>query len=412
MTAPLIELKNVTKRFGNHTVLDRLNLTVFEGDITTIIGKSGGGKSVLLKHIIGLLRPDEGDILINNKPFKEMTRKEQTQFKRQTSYMFQNNALFDSLTVFENIALPLREKTRMREDAIKSKVMAKIDQMELSHEVIHKYPSQISGGMQKRVALARALITEPKIIFFDEPTTGLDPLRKNAVLGMISHYQKKIGFTALLVSHDIPDVFFISNRVAIIDNGRIIFQGKPIELEQSENPVVHDFIRGQINLKDDLTGLNTKQEVMDLLIQEMDRANRLQANFPVIMFTIDNMTQINKHVGYITAQRIVQCLSTLLKEHFGAAGTSARFSQNEILMVLPHTDIKEAEKDLNELAVDLQKQEIFQAKSYPKACLSFSVSAGLSEAKQGTDTDSLIGQALSNQKIIAHVECIKQGETA
>ncbi|MFO8241384.1 MAG: diguanylate cyclase, partial [Dissulfuribacterales bacterium] len=154
------------------------------------------------------------------------------------------------------------------------------------------------------------------------------------------------------------------------------------------------------------------QEVMDLLIQEMDRANRLQANFPVIMFTIDNMTQINKHVGYITAQRIVQCLSTLLKEHFGAAGTSARFSQNEILMVLPHTDIKEAEKDLNELAVDLQKQEIFQAKSYPKACLSFSVSAGLSEAKQGTDTDSLIGQALSNQKIIAHVECIKQGETA
>jgi phospholipid/cholesterol/gamma-HCH transport system ATP-binding protein len=411
VNAPLIELKNVTKRFGTRTILNKLNLTILGGDITTIIGKSGGGKSVLLKHIIGLLKPDEGEILINGKQLKDMTRNERTLFKRQASYMFQNNALFDSLKVFENIALPLREKTRLREDAIKSKVLAKIDQMELS-EVTYKYPSQISGGMQKRVALARALVTEPKIIFFDEPTTGLDPLRKNAVLGMIAHHQKKIGFTAVLVSHDIPDVFFISNRVAIIDKGQIPFQGTPIELEQSENPVVQEFIRGQTNLKDELTGLNTKQDVRDMLIQEMDRANRLQESFPVIMFTIDNIEQINKHIGYITAQRIVQCLGTLLKNHFDATGTSARYSQNEILMVLPHTDLKEAKQVLDELAIDLQKQEIFQAKSYPKACLSFSILAGLAEAGPGMDLDSLIGQALSHQKIIAHVECIKHGETA
>jgi phospholipid/cholesterol/gamma-HCH transport system ATP-binding protein len=411
VNAPLIELKNVTKRFGTRTILNKLNLTILGGDITTIIGKSGGGKSVLLKHIIGLLKPDEGEILINGKHLKDMTRNERTLFKRQASYMFQNNALFDSLTVFENIALPLREKTRLREDAIKNKVLAKIDQMELS-EVTYKYPSQISGGMQKRVALARALVTEPKIIFFDEPTTGLDPLRKNAVLGMIAHHQKKIGFTAVLVSHDIPDVFFISNRVAIIDKGQISFQGTPIELEQSENPVVQEFIKGQTNLKDELTGLNTKQDVKDMLIQEMDRANRLQESFPVIMFTIDNIEQINKHIGYITAQRIVQCLGTLLKNHFDATGTSARYSQNEILMVLPHTDLKEAKQVLDELAIDLQKQEIFQAKSYPKACLSFSVLAGLAEAGPGIDLDSLIGQALSHQKIIAHVECIKHGETA
>jgi phospholipid/cholesterol/gamma-HCH transport system ATP-binding protein len=411
VNAPLIELKNVTKRFGTRTILNKLNLTILGGDITTIIGKSGGGKSVLLKHIIGLLKPDEGEILINGKHLKDMTRNERTLFKRQASYMFQNNALFDSLTVFENIALPLREKTRLREDAIKNKVLAKIDQMELS-EVTYKYPSQISGGMQKRVALARALVTEPKIIFFDEPTTGLDPLRKNAVLGMIAHHQKKIGFTAVLVSHDIPDVFFISNRVAIIDKGQISFQGTPIELEQSENPVVQEFIKGQTNLKDELTGLNTKQDVKDMLIQEMDRANRLQESFPVIMFTIDNIEQINKHIGYITAQRIVQCLGTLLKNHFDATGTSARYSQNEILMVLPHTDLKEAKQVLDELAIDLQKQEIFQAKSYPKACLSFSILAGLAEAGPGMDLDSLIGQALSHQKIIAHVECIKHGETA
>jgi phospholipid/cholesterol/gamma-HCH transport system ATP-binding protein len=407
---PLIELRDVTKRFGSRTVLDRVNLTIFEGDITTIIGKSGGGKSVLLKHIIGLLRPDDGEILINGRPLKDMTRKERKSFKQQVSYMFQNNALFDSLTVFENIALPLREKTRLDEDTIRSRVLAQIDQMELS-EVTYRYPSQISGGMQKRVALARALVTEPKIILFDEPTTGLDPLRKNAVLGLIAYYQKKIGFTAVLVSHDIPDIFFISNRVAIIDSCRIPFQGAPIELEQSENQVVQEFIKGQTNLKDELTGLNTRQDVREMLIQEMERADRLNESFPVIMFTIDNLEQIDKHVGYIAAQRIVQCLGTLLKDRFDSTGTSARYSQNEILLVLPHTDLKEAKQVLDELAIDLQKQEIFQAKSYPKACLDFSISAGLAKAGPGMNLDSLIEQALSHQKIIAHLECIKHGET-
>ncbi|MEA3385501.1 MAG: ATP-binding cassette domain-containing protein [Thermodesulfobacteriota bacterium] len=411
MTAPLIELKNVTKRFGEKTVLDRVNLTIFEGDITTIIGKSGEGKSVLLKHIIGLLRPDEGEILFNGKQLKGLARKEQKSFKQQISYMFQNNALFDSLTVFENIALPLREKTRLDEDAIKSKVLAQIDRMELS-EVTDKYPSQISGGMQKRVALARALVSEPKIILFDEPTAGLDPLRKNVVLSMIAHHQKKIRFTAILVSHDIPDVLFISNRVAIIDSCRIPFQGTPMELEQSENPVVQQFIKGQASLKDELTGLNTKLDIENMLIQEMRRPDRLQETFSIVMFTIENLEQINEHVGHIAAQQIIQCLGTLIKDHFDTADTSARYSQNEILMILPHTGLKKAKQVLDELATDLQKQEIFQTKSYPKACFSFSILAGLAEAGPGMDMDSLIGQALSHQKIIAYLECMKHGGTA
>ena len=411
MTVPLIELKNVTKRFGSRTVLDRVNLTIFEGDITTIIGKSGVGKSVLLKHIIGLLKPDEGEILFNGKQLKGMTRKERKSFKRQISYMFQNNALFDSLTVFENIAMPLREKTRLDEDAIRIKVLAQIDRMELSG-VTDKYPSQISGGMQKRVALARALVTEPKIILFDEPTAGLDPLRKNVVLSMIAHYQKKIRFTAILVSHDIPDVLFISNRVAIIDSCRIPFQGTPMELEQSENPVVQQFIKGQASLKDELTGLNTKRDIKKMFIREMGRPDRLQESFPVVMFTIDNLEQINEHIGHIAAQQIIQCLGTLIKDHFDTADTSARYSQNEILTVLPHTGPKEAKQVLDELATDLQKQEIFQAKSYPKACFSFSILAGLAEAGPGMDLDYLTGQALSHQKIIAHLECIKHGGTA
>jgi phospholipid/cholesterol/gamma-HCH transport system ATP-binding protein len=324
--------------------------------------------------------------------------------------MFQNNALFDSLTVFENIALPLREKTRLDEDTIRIKVMAQIDRMELS-EVTYKYPSQISGGMQKRVALARALVSEPKIILFDEPTAGLDPLRKNVVLSMIAHYQKKIRFTAILVSHDIPDVLFISNRVAIIDSCRIPFQGTPMELEQSENPVVQQFIKGQASLKDELTGLNTKQNIKKMFIREMGRVNRLHESFPVVMFTIDNLEQINEHIGHIAAQQIIQCLGTLIKDHFDTADTSARYSQNEILMLLPHTGLNKAKQVLDELATDLQKQEIFQAKSYPKTCFSFSILAGLAEAGHGMDLDSLIGQALSHQKIIAHIECIKHGET-
>ena len=150
MTVPLIELKNVTKRFGNRTILDRVNLKIFEGDITTIIGKSGGGKSVLLKHIIGLLKPDEGDVLFGDKRFKDMNRDERKRFKQQVSYMFQHNALFDSLTVFENIALPLREKTSLKEDFIQSKVSAIIDQMELClrslKNIRHRYQAVCKNG--------------------------------------------------------------------------------------------------------------------------------------------------------------------------------------------------------------------------------------------------------------------------
>ncbi len=411
MTVPLIELRNVTKRFGEKIVLDSINLSIFEGDITTIIGKSGEGKSVLLKHIIGLLRPDEGKVLFKGRQLKDMSRKERKSFKRQISYMFQNNALFDSLTVFENIALPLRERTRLHEDAIRSRVLAQIDRMELSG-VAHKYPSQLSGGMQKRVAMARALVSEPKIILFDEPTAGLDPLRKNAVLSMIAHHQRKIRFTAILVSHDIPDVLFVSNRVAIIDSGRIPFQGTPVELEQSENPVVQQFIKGQASLKDELTGLNTKQEIKKMFIQEMERADRLHEGFSVVVFTIDDLEQINEHVGYIAAQQIIRCLGTLIKDHFDTAGISARYGPNDILTVLPHTGLKEAEQILDELAADLQRQEIFQAKIYHNACFSLSVLAGSAEARPGMDLDSLMKQALSHQKTIAHLERSKHGETA
>lgn len=251
MNDALIEIRDLRKSFQGQSILRGVNLLVPEGGITLIIGKSGEGKSVLLKHIVGLLRPDSGEILFQGRPLTRMSRAERGVLARSMSFMFQNMALFDSLTVFENIALPLREKTRLSERDIAARVMDKVERLELG-AVTMKYPSQISGGMQKRVALARALINEPRVILFDEPTTGLDPIRKNAVLSLIATSRENFGFTALMVSHDIPDVFRIAAKVALLDGGRIVFDGTPREIQATDDPVVTRFLAGE---EDPETGL-------------------------------------------------------------------------------------------------------------------------------------------------------------
>lgn len=237
-----VELIDIKKSFGELEVLKGISLKIEKGKITSIIGKSGEGKSVLLKHIIGLLKPDKGEILFEGKLIGKMSRSEIKEFRKKISYMFQGNALFDSMTVFENIALPLYENNENK-DKIKNLVAKRIEQMELSGSE-NKYPSELSGGMQKRVALARALVNEPEIILFDEPTTGLDPIRKNYVHKMISDYQKKFHFTAVLVSHEIPDVFEISDMIMMLDNGKIVFAGTKNEIENTTNPFVKNFIEG------------------------------------------------------------------------------------------------------------------------------------------------------------------------
>jgi phospholipid/cholesterol/gamma-HCH transport system ATP-binding protein len=226
MEHPLIQLRNVSKRLGAFQVLDGADLSIYKGEITTIIGKSGVGKSVLLKHIIGLMKPDSGDILFQGRRFTELKKNEKKAFKQRVSYMFQRTALFDSMSVFENIALPLKEKTVMPIVEIEKRVRNRMEQLDIQ-QIDDKYPSQLSGGMKKRVALARALVTDPEIVLFDEPTTGLDPIRKSAVHHLISDFQKKFGFTGIVVSHEIPDVFFISQRIAMLNDGRIHFQGTP-----------------------------------------------------------------------------------------------------------------------------------------------------------------------------------------
>ncbi|SLM30482.1 ABC-type transporter involved in resistance to organic solvents, ATP-binding protein [Desulfamplus magnetovallimortis] len=244
MTSPLIELKNIHKKFGTNHVMQGVDLSINEGEITTIIGKSGTGKSVLLKHIIGLMHQDSGKITFSGKDTGTMTHKERRAFKQRFSYMFQENALFDSMTIYDNIALPLSEKAVFPRDIIRAKVKTRMEQLDIG-ETASKYPAQLSGGMKKRVALARALVTEPDIVLFDEPTTGLDPLRKNGVHKMIHSYQKMFGFTAVVVSHEIPDIFTISQKVAMLDKGRIIFQGTPEEIMNCEVENIYSFIHGK-----------------------------------------------------------------------------------------------------------------------------------------------------------------------
>ncbi len=253
MDTPLIEFRNVTKRFGERTVLDRVNLRIYAGEVTTIIGLSGAGKSVLLKHIIGLLKPDAGQILFQGRPIDGMNRSETAASLAQISYMFQDNALFDSLTVYENIALPLRETTNLSRSEIHRRVQARAEQVELA-DALNKYPSELSGGMQKRVALARALVTDPRIVLFDEPTSGQDPIRKNAILGMIAQYQRKFGFTAVLVSHEIPDVYFISNRILALYDRQVVFEGTPEALELFDHPFNDDIRRSLERLEEELSG--------------------------------------------------------------------------------------------------------------------------------------------------------------
>ncbi|WP_321492867.1 ATP-binding cassette domain-containing protein [uncultured Desulfobacter sp.] len=244
MPTPFIELIDIHKNFAGNSVLDGVNLTIEKGMVTCIIGKSGTGKSVLLKHIIGLMQADSGTVCVDGLPTDEMDSVQRHRFYKQISYMFQDNALFDFLTVWENIALPLTEKKKIPMEQIRSRVKEKMQALEISsHE--NKYPAQLSGGIRKRVALARALITEPVAVLFDEPTTGLDPVRRNSVHAMISTYQKEFGFTAVIVSHDIPQIFTIAQHVAMLDQGKIIYFGKSEEISHSDNDTVRAFISGK-----------------------------------------------------------------------------------------------------------------------------------------------------------------------
>lgn len=413
MATPLIEFKNVIKRFGTKTVLDRVNLQIYEGEVTTIIGLSGSGKSVLLKQMIGLMKPEEGTILFRGKPLSEMKKKEIIASFAQMSYMFQDNALFDSMTVYENVALPLIETTNLSKAEIDRRVLVRIEQTELV-DAVHKYPSELSGGMQKRVALARALITDPRIVLFDEPTSGQDPVRKNAILTMIAQYQRKFGFTAILVSHEIPDVYFISNRILALYDRQIVFQGTPEELENFDHPFKDEVIYSLEALQKELSGLYSKRQ-FEILNRVQMKRKEMGEKFCVIIFALEELNEIIAKLGHDAAQEAIHAMGVYVDKHFGSlGGFSTRNRLNEFITMVPYSELADIQVVLHDFIKDFQEKgnneiwALYRKLVPPGQCVDLSILAGVAQGRPFDEIDSVIESARAQQKEIGRLRCIER----
>jgi phospholipid/cholesterol/gamma-HCH transport system ATP-binding protein len=243
MAEPFIRICNLHQTFGKQHVLRGVTLDIFRGETLVLLGASGGGKSVLVKHLAGLLQPQEGEIWINNVNITGMNERELGPIRRQIGMMFQGGALFDSMTVFNNVAFPLREDSELKKDEITERVINALSIVKLA-EHGDKYPSDISGGMRKRVALARAVVDTPACIIYDEPHAGLDPVTAASIDIMIKDLQVSQGITNIVITHEIRSVFRIADRVVFMKEGEIYWQGTPKELQVSKNPILHNFIEG------------------------------------------------------------------------------------------------------------------------------------------------------------------------
>lgn len=237
----MIHLENIHKSFNGTEVLRGVSFDVDKGEIVALIGRSGYGKSVLLKHMAGLMKPDSGRILVDGQDITRLRGRQLFKLRARLGFLFQSGALFDSMTIFDNVAFPLREKTKLSETELRKRVQSQLEQVGLigSEE---KFPSQLSGGMMKRASLARALIEEPEIMLFDEPTTGLDPITGRNILKLIESCHRRLRFSGIIVTHEIPRVLEIVDKVAMLHDGIIVFFGSPEEILTSDDPLVKPFL--------------------------------------------------------------------------------------------------------------------------------------------------------------------------
>jgi phospholipid/cholesterol/gamma-HCH transport system ATP-binding protein len=239
----VIEVSDLWKAFGDNQVLKGLDLRIERGTTCVVLGASGSGKTVLLKHVVGLLKPDRGRVVVDGVEISSLEGKALTDARRSFGMVFQGSALFDSMTVFENVAFPLREKQRgIPSDELRARVVEKLRVVDLGEEVLELWPAQLSGGMKKRVALARALVAEPQVVLYDEPTTGLDPITTDYVDSMIVSTKERLGVTSMVISHDIASSFKVADRLAVLHDGRILAQGPPEEVRGSRDPYVQKFL--------------------------------------------------------------------------------------------------------------------------------------------------------------------------
>ncbi len=239
----MIEVRDLRKSFGDHPVLDGVNFKIEKGESIVIIGASGGGKSILLKHLIGLLQPDSGQVLIEGKDISHMRERELIQVRRKFGMLFQSAALFDSMTVAENVSFVLRRERKLSENEIKERVADVLETVELSGTE-DKKPAELSGGMRKRVGLARAIVYRPEIVLYDEPTTGLDPIVSDSIDQLMVRVVERLKVTSIVVTHDMRSARRVGKRILMLHKGKIYISATPDELFSSQDPIVHRFVNG------------------------------------------------------------------------------------------------------------------------------------------------------------------------
>ena len=239
----MIRLAGVRKRFGKQVVLDGVDLEVAEGETVALLGPSGTGKSVLLKHLIGLIRPDAGRVEVDGQDVAHLNRKDLAQLRTRIGYVFQNGALFDSDNVFENIRLGITDETKYRDlDYANERVVRCLKLVNLPAETARKYPAELSGGMRKRVGIARAVAGSPAYLLYDEPTSGLDPVNADIIDGLVEHLAEELGVTSIMVTHDVRGAFRVADRIALLSEGKIVLQGTPEQFRASDHPKVKAFL--------------------------------------------------------------------------------------------------------------------------------------------------------------------------
>jgi len=389
MDEPILQIRDLHKRFRKLQVLRGVNLDIRTGETTTIIGKSGTGKSVLLKHLICLLEPDRGRVLFQGQDLRKMKRRELLAYRRRFSYMFQHMALFDSLSVYDNVAMPLRETLRLKPPAVRERVYEMLAEVELE-EFAHSFPGELSGGMQKRVALARALVTHPEIVLFDEPTTGLDPIRKASVHSLIAETQKSFGFTAIIVSHDIPDVFDVSDTVAMLEQGRVIATGPPAQIEAAKDSRVRSFLQGIAS--EESAKWEAEAHIGDTIV--LERSGGLNSNMTVLALTLERRQAVQESTAGQVGRLLLCGLRQVVQAHFPEA-LSCRYSRQTLLVFLPGRGSDESFEQCQAMAGNLEPGAL--GADYAGGPLELTLRGGVAAAEHCVELNQMIHLALARQ---------------
>ncbi len=385
----MLRIEHLKKRFGNQMVLDDINLEINKGEVMCIIGQSGGGKSVILKHIIGLMIPDGGRILIDgdeiSSPLKRPSDFEKV--RTRMGMLFQGAALFDSKSVGENIAFPLREHTAFSNDKIAEIVAEALEMVGLQRNFQYKMPSELSGGMRSRVGLARALVMKPEFMLYDEPTSALDPIMTDKINELMLSLRDKLRVTSIVVTHDMASAYKIADKIAMIFEGKIIFSGTPAEIRASRNPYIQQFIRGQRKLhyavgaeaeeeskllkhvdigevkhrvtldrklrrdksfdaasRDPLTGLMGYQQFAVVLKDEIERSLTENQPMALALFSIDRLQDLGDSFGQQFCESVIKEFGRKLSISIRGSDSAGRFSSEEFALILVKTDPAQLDK--------------------------------------------------------------------